>query len=242
MDKIPMFLKRDGESIIFNDDGEFVFYIPEKQFDLNAALPVGDFYSLLGVIDCALFKNGKPGPLRQLDLPTRFLTKPYSVEKVKGIKLIATSKKQDYRLLKYKKGDPVIVSVKVPQEIENVENLMNLFVITGNIPNTIPYDTLQNYFIENMAMNGNSYNISLQMFGVLISELCRNPNNLSQPFRNSKSKDMTNYQSISIKECSKMVSPYSAITSENFDDSVVHAILAKDKEVYSPLEKVLMND
>ena len=93
--------------------------------------------------------------------------------------------------MKYKKNDPIIVSTKVPQEIENVEILMNLFVITGNIPNSIPYDTIQNYFIDNMRMNGNSYNISLSMFGIIISELCRDPNNINTSFRLSKLADIS---------------------------------------------------
>lgn len=242
MDKIPLFVKRSGESILYNDDGEFRFYVPEKQFDLKVAKSVGDYISLLGIIPYSIEKNNKKGTLKQFNQPTRFLTKPYEIEKIRGVKLLSTSKKQDYRILKYKKNDPIIVSTKVPQEIENVEILMNLFVITGNIPNSIPYDTIQNYFIDNMRMNGNSYNISLSMFGIIISELCRDPNNINTSFRLSGSKDMSNYQSISIKDVSKMISPYSAITSENFDDSVVHSILAKDKDVYSPLEKILMND
>ena len=40
MDKIPLFVKRSGESILYNDDGEFRFYVPEKQFDLKVAKSV----------------------------------------------------------------------------------------------------------------------------------------------------------------------------------------------------------
>ena len=152
MDKIPLFVKRSGESILYNDDGEFRFYVPEKQFDLKVAKSVGDYISLLGIIPYSIEKNNKKGTLKQFNQPTRFLTKPYEIEKIRGVKLLSTSKKQDYRILKYKKNDPIIVSTKVPQEIENVEILMNLFVITGNIPNSIPYDTIQNYFIDNMRM------------------------------------------------------------------------------------------
>ena len=240
MAEIPSFVKRVGDSIVYNGDGEFIFYVPEKQYDLSIVKSIGDYISLLGVINYSIEKNGKSSGLKTFNCPTRFITKPYTFEKVRGVRLIKTDKKQDYRLLKYKKGDPIIVSVKVPEEIENVEQMMNLFVITGNVPNTIPYDKLQNYFIENMDMNGNSYGLSLQMFGIIISELCRDPKKLDQPFRLSKSKDMTNYPTLSIKEISKMISPYSAIISENFDDSVVHAAMNKNKNVDIPLEKVLM--
>jgi len=238
--KIPPFLKRKGNAILFDQEGEFVFYVPEKYFDLKTAFVAGDYINILGILDYSIEdKSGKKGPLKQFHYPTRFLTKPYTVDKVKEIKLIGSSTTQDYRLLRFKKGDPIIVDTKVPQEIENVEDFINLFVITGNIPTTIPYDVLQDYFVDNMNLNGNSYGISLQIFGVVISELCRAIKDPNTPFRLSGSKNMNEYQSISVKDVSKMVSAYSALTSENFDDSIVHAAM-NDKKVNSPLEKVLM--
>jgi hypothetical protein len=240
-DILPKFLKRDKNAILFDEDGEFVFYVPEKYFDLKTAFSAGDYINILGILDYSIEdKNGKKGTLKQFHYPTRFLTKPYRIDKVKQVKLIGSSKTQDYRFLRYKKGDPVIVETKVPEEIENVEDFINLFVITGNIPNTIPCHKLQDYFINNMKYNGNSYNICLQIIGVMLSELCRSAKDPNIPFRLSGSKDMNDYQSISVKEVSKMVSPYSAITSENFDDSVVHAIMNDKKMVDSPLEKVMM--
>jgi hypothetical protein len=90
-----------------------------------------------------------------------------------------------------------------------------------------------------MELSGNSYGISLQLFGFIESELCRSTKDINIPFRLSGSKDMNDYQSIGVKDVSKMISSYSAITSENIDDSIVHAAM-NDKEVNSPLEKVLM--
>ena len=143
--------------------------------------------------------------------------------------------------MKFTKGDPIIVSTKVAQEIENVESLINQFIITGNIPNTIPYDELQYYFIDNMEMNGNSYNLNLQMWGFIISEICRNPNDPTKSFRSMKSTNMYGYKSISVKDISRMDSPYSALSSENFDDSIVRATLSQN-ESDSPLEKILTNE
>lgn len=240
---LPAFLKREKDSILFWDDGELVFYIPEKYFDLSGAFVAGDYINILGIFDYSVEdKNGKRGPLKQFLYPTRFLTKPYKIDKVKEVKLLDTSEVQDYRFLRYKKGDLVIVDVKVPQTIDNVEDFVNLFIITGNIPNTIPYNTLQDYAIKNMGYNGDSYNISLQQFGIVFSELCRSKKDHDIPFRLSGSNNMNEYESISVKEVSKIVSPYSAIISENIDDSIVHSIMNTDKKVPSPLEKVLMGD
>jgi len=241
-DRLPMFLKRKDKAILFDGNGEFFFYVPEKYFDLKTAFMVGDYINILGVLDYAIEdKSGKKSELKQFNYPTRFLTKPYQIDKIKNVKILSSSKPQDYRLFRYKKDDAIIVETKVPQEIENVEDLVNLFMITGNIPNTIPYDTLQNYFIENMSINGNSYGINIQIFGVILSELCRSTKDINTPFRLSKPSNMHDYQPISVKDVSKMVSAYSALTSENFDESIVQSMM-NDKKINSPLEKVLMGE
>jgi hypothetical protein len=237
---VPQFAKRDGESIIFNEDGEFIFYVPEMYFDNGSAVIVGEFVNLLGILDYTIYDTkGKNIGLKRFYFPSCFLSKPYTVDKVKAIKLTKTSEQQDYRLLKYKKGDQIIVSTKVPQDIANVEQFFKLF-LGGNLPTTIPYDKMQDYFIESMKLNGNKYGVNLQEFGIIISEIARDPKDLSKPFRLSKITDMAAYTAISIKMVPKYVSPHSAITSENWDEAVVTAIL-NEKEANSPLEKIFMN-
>ena len=76
--------------------------------------------------------------------------------------------------MKFKKDDKVVVSVKVPKSVENAEEFFRLFN-TGKLPTTIPYDELHRYFIENIRLNGENYGITMQAFGMLISEVCRDP-------------------------------------------------------------------
>ena len=96
-----------------------------------------------------------------------------------------------------------------------------------------------------MNMNNGSRKIACLPTGsgktILMSEICRDPNDISKPFRLSsakKNKEWTNYIPISIKEIPKYVSPYVSITSENFDDSIVAASMMTNAK-YSPLERVL---
>ena len=49
--KTPNFLKRDGDSLLFNEDGQFVFYVPEVFFDRGDALIKGEYVNLLGILD-----------------------------------------------------------------------------------------------------------------------------------------------------------------------------------------------
>lgn len=238
---IPKFVKVSGDSVVYDDSGTFNLYVPERYFELKAAKYAGDIIELIGIANYAIEKNGKLGSLHELYIPTVFSTKPHDVEKLKGVRLTKDTPKGDYRVLKYIKGDTIIVSTKVPQDIEYVELLLKMFIITGDIPNTIPYDKIQNIIIENMDINGNNYKVTLQLWGIIISEICRSASNQEIPFRLSKSNDMHAYKSISIKDVSRMDSPYAAINTENFDVSMVRATLS-DKESTSPLEKILTGD
>lgn len=238
---VPYFLKRNGEELVFNHDGELIFYIPELYFDRENAIIVGEYVNLLGVFDYSLFdKNGKSlTGLKSFKFPTVFLSKPSSIEKMKDVKLKDHSDEKDFRALKFIKGDIVVVSVKVPQTIINVEEFFKLF-LTSSIPTTIPYESIQDYFIETMELNGNSYGMTIQMLGIPIGELARDPNDLEKPFRNTKYTNNTNYKFISVKDAPKLVSPYSAITSEVWDDALANSIITNGTKS-SPMEKLLMD-
>lgn len=238
---IPSWLKRDGESILYNGDGYFAFFVPERYFDgKNSAKAIiyGEYVNLFGILDYQLFSsNGKAnGPVRCFKFPTVFLTKPTSIEKVRNIKIADWSAAQDYRVLKYEKNSQIVVSTKVPQDLQNVEFFYSLF-LGGNLPTTIPYEELYTYLIENIELAGESYGLTNQILGIVVSEMARDPNNLEKAFRNSNAQ---HYISIDIKDIPKFISPYSAITSENWDEAVVNAIENKSTRDI-PMEKILMD-
>ena len=89
-----------------------------------------------------------------------------------------------------------------------------------------------------MSLNGSGYGINLQLFGILISEMYRSKKDISVPFRLSKSNDMTNYQTIAMKDIGKYIDTFAAITSENWDKAVVGAI-TNQKHQNSPMERLL---
>lgn len=244
---IPKFLKLEGESLVFNEeDKEFIFYVPENFFDAkskNAIAQIsGEYVSMIGVCNWAIVDSkGVRSELRPFNFPTMMLCKPYKIEKAKGLKLDSDKEGKDYRLLRFKKGDEVVSQVQVPQIIDNVELFFKLMVITARIPTTIAYDKLWSMFLENMNLNGSSYGLNAQLFGILTQALCRDPQDISRPFRMTDMKDMHAYKPLSIKLLPNYISPYTSIVSENWDESLRSAILMKDKEDLpnSPLEKVV---
>lgn len=238
---VPKFLRRDGDALLFNQDGQFVFYVPELYFDRGDAQIKGEYINLIGIMDYTIYnKDGSNIGLKRFNFPTVFLSKPSKIEKAKNLRLKKSVEPQDYRLLIYEKDDAVVVSVKVPQNIANVEDFYRIF-LTGKLPTTIPYNKLQNYFIDSMELNGSSYGMSLQMFGVVISEMCRDPNNPSKAFRHTDFKDQMEYRAISIKDLPKYISPSASIGSENWDLGVVGAIM-NPTNTDSPMEKLLMGN
>ena len=113
---------------------------------------------------------------------------------------------------------------------------------------TIPYNELYQYPFECMALNSGTYKIHAQAMGLLYSKICRDPEDISTPFRLSKTANskMTGYTSISIKEASKYISPFVSLTSENLDEAIMSAVLLSDEEKSgkrthkeSPLERVI---
>lgn len=240
--EVPAFLRREGEALVYNGDGELVFYIPDEFFSPNSKIAniQGQYVSMLGICNYALFNKDEKqhGEVKAFHFPTIMLCKPDRMETVKNLKLTKTSEATDYRLLHFKDGDEVITNVRAPKLIDNAEILFSMFLITGKIPTTIPYDKLHEYFPENASLNGFSYNMNMQLFGVIISKICRDPNDLSKPFRLTNMDNMNGYRPISVKEIPNYTSPYVAITSENFDESLMAAITTKSDK-YSPLEKIL---
>ena len=166
--------------------------------------------------------------------------KPTSMSKENGLLLKGTHTEIPYRLLHFKDGSELICSTRIPQSVVNAEKFINI-LFRANLPENIPYDKLHELIFKNAEINGVKYNVTYQLMGAIVSELCRDPKDLSKPFRLSKETDMTAYKMIPITQIPKYVSPYTSVTSENADEAIANAIELKDKHIDSPLEKVVMN-
>ena len=233
------FFKIVNNKTIFNSDGELIYFVPEKYFDIKVATIIGSTVELMGIFTYGLYnKANKLIKLDRFKLPTMFQCKPYKIEKEAKLLLNGTKTEQGYRLLYFHKGDELISHNQVPKSVDNVEKFVNLLT-RANLPENIPYDELHTYILDNASMNNFNYKISPQIIGLVVSELCRNPNDLTQPFRFTDMKNMTDYKSISIIDIPKYTSPYTAITSENADKAVAAAMTTKGSTT-SPLEPIMM--
>ena len=248
--EVPSFLKIDGESAIFNvEDSELIFFVPEDFFNEDSkssiAMIDGEYVSSIGIFSYAIVdKNGRRSRSKLFNFPTMFLCKPYDIEKVKNYQIDSDKDPDDYRLLKFRKGDEVISQTRVPELLDNTELFFKAFVLSAKIPQGLSYDTGWMEFDEAMELNGNDFLLNEQMFGMLWRALCRDPEDVTKEFRFSKyiDKNPFAYKPMSIKMAPNFLSPYTAMVSEYFDESMRSAVLMKDKKdlPYTPLEKIVM--
>jgi hypothetical protein len=236
--EVPYFLKLDGERLLFNQEGELVYYIPQTYFDRNYCFVEGQYVTLLGIFNYAIFDaKGNHKGLKQFHLPSTFICKPGKIEKIKKVKLTATTEEDDYTVLHFAKGDEAITSIKIPEDIENVENGWKIF-LRGKFPTTIPDKDLYHIFDEAAKLNGFSYKMNPQMFGLLFSEMLRSSKDKAIPHRLDKSKNPTDYSYLAITDIPKYISPYQSITSQNWDEGLVGAVI-NDNPKSSPMERLL---
>lgn len=248
--KVPYFLKLENNSLLFNlDDSEFIFYLSEEWFNDDTKNPPaqvdGEYVTFIGLCSWAIVdKNGKVSKPKLFRFPTMVMSKPYTIEKVKGLTLFEGDEPSNYRLLRFRKGDQVISQTMVPRLMNNVELFYKMAVISSKLPKLINYEDGWQLFAENMELNDKPYGLSTQLFGILWSALCRDPKDVSKPFRFTNMDNMYAYKMISIKLIPKFISPYTSLVSEGWDDSLMSAIMMSDQDEdkiqTTPLEKIVM--
>lgn len=246
---IPPFSKRLGDSLLFDQDGRLEYYIPDDYFEGKSATIEGSYVRLMGSFNYRIYdKNNKPGKLRTFNFVTMFMCRPGKIDTRKKLKLDNDYEEGMYRVLTFYKGDQLITRIHTEQNIDNVSELYRLHLITGKVPNSIPYNELYLFPYDCMELNGGKYAVHSQAMGLLYSKICRDPEDVNKPFRLSKAIDnsMIGYNPISIKRAAKLISPFVAITSENIDEAIMSAVVLTDKEETgqtthksSPLERIL---
>ena len=246
---IPPFSKRDGDSLLFSGDGYLEYYIPDEYFGSKSSTVEGSYLKILGSFNYRIFDaKGKPGKLKEFNYPTLLMCKPGKVERNVKLQLDPSLEEFVYGVLRFFDGDQLISRLHTEQYIDNVSELFRLHLRTGNVPNSIPYDTLYAFPFESMELNGGKFAVHSQAMGLMYSKICRDPDDINKPFRLSKAidKSMQGYRPISIKRAAKLISPFVAMTAENIDESIMVAVMMSDDEKNgkaqhkeSPLERIM---
>lgn len=250
-EKLASWMKLKDDALYYIGKGTFIFLVPESFFTHHHAIIEGDVVHVIGVLNWAILKgNESPEDYGKMskpfEFPTAISTMPGKMEKIKNIKIKDSQEPQDFRIFYYENNDhdQILTSKYTVQDIANVERAMSIFETTGKIPPGISYYDLYRYYMDPMRLNGNSYGLTAQEFGLLYSEICRSKKDISVPFRQTKEldKDPYAYKSISVKEVSKLTSPFTAIVTENWDKAVISSAIISDEDIKdTPMERIMMD-
>lgn len=235
------YFKQTEEQVLFNKSGyEMVYIIPEKYYETNVARQNGIYNDVMGLFYYAVVPSREVLDIKKSDLkifryPTMITCKPYEINRIKdGVAGVLDG---EYRLLRFKDGDELISSRYIIQNRDNSELFFKM-ILGGRYPK-VPYNELHDIIIDNLKINGINYDINSQIIGIIISELCRSDDDISIPLRLSKFKSLTSYNQITITEVGKYMSPFTSITSENFTEALMGAVLIDESEsVRSPFETI----
>lgn len=240
---LPYFLKRkpDSNSLQFKlEDKELVFFIPTVFFDRKYVRSINGRVNLLGIFNYTIrdIKTHKMDGLYTFNYPTMIECEPSNVVKIKELDNIKGLRPDDYTLLIFRNNDIVISSTKVIEDVTTADLFYAIFT-SGKLPSSIPYDKMQDYFIENLKLNGKSYNLNMQLFGFIIGEMATQTGNSNVLFRHTNMEDFHDYSLKNIKTSPKTVSAFSSYTSEVYDEAIINASLVKNRGS-SPMEKLFM--
>lgn len=245
--KYPFF-KLENNQFIFTGEKMNV-YIPKEYFDpdKNMATFYGNKIETIGMIFFRIFKseddtNG--GSLFQLKLPQNIFINYSDIKLGKG-KLAKSLDEDEYYILTINKNMVFIDSVVTICSGNNIANTANLFN-TAKVPQNINYGELLDIYLSSTELNKTDYREQNVILEACISAICRNKDNLDEPFRMLLAKNPNtselNYKMISIKDLAMLSSTFSALSSEDINRAILSSVnkaRTNGLEDESPIEKTI---
>lgn len=238
------FLKQDGDMVVFTCPKAQIC-IPNEYLDKSIATINGSIVTTVALLQIAVWNdidtdNTKPEQFffkYEGVIDTHPSSMSYDVDD-NGDKML---------ILEYRAGDPFIVNVNVQKTDVNANKILDL-ITYGYLPNVFSYDEIADYFVTTCRSNevglGGLGMIPVEM---IISELCRDPNDLSKEFRYRLAKDPDfnerKWKIISADKVTQYSSTFASISSGNARGKMISIISKKKhdgfKDHYSPLEDII---
>jgi hypothetical protein len=236
------------EVIFTKPYGEII--IPQSYIEHHIAEIIGQEIEIFGLFDILVwdtFEIEKYKPtVYHFKFPSKIRTSPSEIENKKF-----PGESENSIILKYTDGDVFIVSTAV-QKDPNVARQMIDIIFNGYMPSTISYSDIYDFWTKVNDFNGVKINASEAVLELVISELCRDPNDLSQEFRKAIQKqyksnpgskiDLKSRKMVNIRDIPKYSSTFASLTSGNPSQGITSSIARRrtgkpDKE--TPVETAI---
>lgn len=239
----------ENKKSVFRSEGDYIylnasyceFYIPMFYFDSSRkfAEDFNDTIKVLGIFNVGIFENGQLKELRTLNLPTIIDINVYDSE-IREVTM-SNGEVAQCKVVKYLKDSKIMRSV-IFQDDGPVKKYLQ-FLISGKIPNIIPYSQQLRVWRKNQTLNGIHFGVSSVYLELVLSVVNRNPKKLNEKF--SKVAEVNgefDYKFASIRQICQYNSTFTALTFEDID-SMITSSLNKSrnniKERESPIEQII---
>lgn len=244
----------------FVENGDFInvnvpfmeAYIPFELFTQDAesksavASPYGEGYRVIGQFNVRCFDNDQQErfskKLKTFNYPNYIITYP-SASAVETISIDRKKEAEKYIIFKYYKGD-IMMSTYSKMDNDNCEAFLNI-LMRGKIPTTIEYGNLLKTWETNFEINGFEPGVPSLTLQVILSHLCRNPNDFTQPYRmiaGRVEKAENNYAAVNMEQAAANTSVMAGLTFQNMGAMLTTGLNISKKNIkqsISPAEKVL---
>lgn len=240
------FLKLVGETLYINTP-MLRIYLPKDYFGdggisemyEDKVQTIGMFYfSTHSSIDAPLDDTKN---MYFLKLP---LTFTIQFDKIEDAKITIRGVEDSFRVISCYNDNVFIENINFVQNGGNVMKFLNL-LNTAKL-SRVKYSDLFELFMSTMFLNNVDLQVPSTILEGIITELCRQPNNISEPFRQMAGRDPNvdefSYRAISSKLLAHVASTFASIDYEDFNKALTvssERTRSQKKDRVSPVEKVI---
>lgn len=235
--------------IIRKQDESYIFIKPvgEVRLDLEYfsesrrfAIMTGEKVEVFGVFylyfwnDLNDREEGKKPKKILFQIPAMITMCPSYVEQRKG-----------EMILEFQPGDVLIEQYMVVQTIENQKKVMNM-LFNRYVPDSIKYSDV--FKLWESCKNVNKINLKSpsSLLELIVSEMCRNPENMNEAFRMYLKKNPNGDESsrvmVNLMDLPKYLSTFASISSADPKMGVTKSIIREregEKNIISPVEEAV---
>jgi hypothetical protein len=242
----PNFLEKlaDGSVIFTCPHAEII--IPQDYFDHNIAEIVGKEVDMFGLFNILVWET----PDIEDETPKKYFYKfksrirtvPSSIEEGKR-----NEEGAKQTILHYNEGATFIVTVNLQKSIDVARQMLDIMT-WGYLPNIIPYEEIAAYWTDVNIYNGVNLDTMSQIsIEMMVATLCRDPDDLSRPFRHRLRDDPKidhhAWKILNIKRLPRYSDTWSSLISGDPRGNLVSVISRQrqgKKQRESPIEKAVL--
>lgn len=208
------------------DDGSVVFtkyatiIVPDKYFEKHIAEFIGSSVSIFGLITINVYDteiddddNLDKAPFNEFffKFKSMILMQPSNIIEIRN-----KDGEKEWKLI-FNKGSAFIKNKNIVVDSAVASKMLDI-VMLGYFPNVIPYEEIAKYWTDVNNFNGVGLSaMGQKIIEMIISELCRDPQNQARAFRHKlrddPKTDKTKYKMINIRLLPKYNSFFSSLTS-----------------------------